>query len=130
VNQFIDYATGLSALFASIIGSLACAYELAHAASNPPSSSRLRRAAVLGFILTIWEVFALSLTRFAFLAAAIIPAPILFAILIVRPGTAKKNYVRVYLAVCLILFAIFYLWSIAFLLLERQNALVPNNPVP
>jgi hypothetical protein len=99
-----------------VVAGVVCASGMkAYTSSTPASSTRARSISLLGLLVTFLGAFTIAVTRFVPIAILLIPAPVVFAVLIFRPTLAQKRFaLRTYLMACVILsvvtFSIELIW--------------------
>lgn len=96
-NHSVGMVLGLVSMVFLLVGYVTCIYGVNSSSYSP----KIRQLAILGTILTFFIVFAIVATRYAVLALAIIPSPIIFLLVIFRPSIVKQIFIRAYLTLCL-----------------------------
>lgn len=102
---------GLVSMAFLLVGYVICIYGINSGHYLP----KIRQLAILGCILTFIIVFVIAATRYAVLALAIIPSPIIFLLAIFRPAIVKPIFIRAYLTLCLAAGVVIYTAGIIWL---------------
>jgi hypothetical protein len=93
-----------------VAGPAACTYSL----MKPPLPTARRRSvgvAILGLFLSAMIVLGLAVTTLIPLAAAILPAPLIFAVAAFFPSILTPKGPRIYLISCMVVGELFWIWA-------------------
>jgi hypothetical protein len=89
---------------------IACVYGLIEAPTTP-IRRRSSGLAILGLLLSALLILGLATTVLVPLAAAVLPAPLIFAVAVFRPSILIPKAPRIYLICCMAAAELVWIWA-------------------